>query len=186
MNETILVKDKTETDKKSVEMNRVVISGEVFYKIANNDAMRPFFMSIVSDSNHWLFISSNGGLTAGRKNAEFPLFPYYTDDKITEFADITGSKTIVQIHANNETNLWEPFSERFNDKYSITRNLYKNNYGNKIIFEEILQDFNITFRYQWSTSNLFGFVKTSEIINHSDHDYPISILDGIQNIMPQG
>ena len=186
MNETILVKDKTETDKKSVEMNRVVISGEVFYKIANNDAMRPFFMSIVSDSNHWLFISSNGGLTAGRKNAEFALFPYYTDDKITEFADITGSKTIVQIHANNETNLWEPFSERFNDKYSITRNLYKNNYGNKIIFEEILQDFNITFRYQWSTSNLFGFVKTSEIINHSDHDYPISILDGIQNIMPQG
>ena len=47
-------------------------------------------MSIVSDSNHWLFISSNGGLTAGRKNAEFALFPYYTDDKITEFADITG------------------------------------------------------------------------------------------------
>ena len=188
MNEsqTILVKDKTETDKKSVEMNRVVISGEVFYKIANNDTMRPFFMSIVSDSNHWLFISSNGGITAGRKNAEFALFPYYTDDKITEFADITGNKTIVQIHANNETNLWEPFSERFNDKYSITRNLYKNNYGNKIIFEEILHDFNITFRYQWSTSNLFGFVKTSEIINHSDHDYPISILDGIQNIMPQG
>lgn len=188
MNEsqTILVKDKTETDKKSVEMNRVVINGEVFYKIANNDAMRPFFMSIVSDSNHWLFISSNGGLTAGRKNAEFALFPYYTDDKITEFADITGSKTIVQIQANNETNLWEPFSERFNDKYSITRNLYKNNYGNKVIFEEILHDFNITYRYQWSTSNLFGFVKTSEIINHSDHDYPISILDGIQNIMPQG
>ena len=188
MNEsqTIPVKDKTKTAIKSVEMDMVVIGGEMFYKIENSDAMRPFFMSIVSDSNHWLFISSNGGLTAGRKNAEFALFPYYTDDKITEFADITGSKTIFQIHSNNQTNLWEPFSERFNDKYSISRNLYKNNYGNKIIFEEILHDFNITYRYQWSTSNLFGFVKTSEIINHSDSDYKITLLDGIQNVMPQG
>ena len=82
---------------KSVEMNIISIEGEVFYHISNNDAMRPFFMSIVSDSNHWMFISSNGGLTAGRKNAEFALFPYYTDDKITEFADITGSKTIFQV-----------------------------------------------------------------------------------------
>jgi len=167
-------------------MQLIEIKGEKFYKIENCDAMRPFFMSIVSDSNHWLFISSNGGLTAGRKNAEFALFPYYTDDKITEFADITGSKTIFQIHSNNQTNLWEPFSERFNDKYSISRNLYKNNYGNKIIFEEILHDFNITYRYQWSTSNLFGFVKTSEIFNHSDNDYAITLLDGIQNVMPQG
>ncbi len=167
-------------------MQLIKIEGEKFYKIANNDAMRPFFMSIVSDSNHWLFISSNGGLTAGRKNAEFALFPYYTDDKITEFADITGSKTIFQIHGKNQTQLWEPFSERFNDKYSITRNLYKNSYGNKIIFEEILHDFNITFRYQWSTSNIYGFVKKSEIINHSENDYSITLLDGIQNIMPQG
>ena len=183
---TIVAKDGTKTQSKSVAMDMVAIDGEMFYKIANNDTMRPFFMSIVSDSNHWLFISSNGGLTAGRKNAEFALFPYYTDDKITEFADITGSKTIFQIHGKNQTNLWEPFSERFNDKYSVSRNLYKNNYGNKIIFEEILHDFNLTFRYQWSTSNIFGFVKTSEIINRSDNDYSITLLDGIQNIMPQG
>ena len=65
----------------------VKINKENYYKISNSDAMRPFFMSIVSDSNHWMFISSNGGLTAGRKNAEYSLFPYYTDDKITESAD---------------------------------------------------------------------------------------------------
>ena len=185
-NPSILNQDETKETDKSVAMDMVTIDGEMFYKIANNDAMRPFFMSIVSDSNHWLFISSNGGLTAGRKNAEFALFPYYTDDKITEFADITGSKTIFQIHGENQTLLWEPFSERFNDKYSISRNLYKNNYGNKIIFEEILHDFNITYRYQWSTSNIYGFVKKSEIINHSENDYSITLLDGIQNIMPQG
>ncbi len=183
---SILAKDKTKTEKKSVAMDMVFLEGEEYYKIANHDQMRPFFMSIVSDSNHWLFISSNGGLTAGRKNAEFALFPYYTDDKITEFADITGSKSVFQIQHENQTLLWEPFSERFNDDYTISRNLYKNNYGNKIIFEEILHDLNITFRYQWSSSAVFGFIKKSEIINHSDNDYSITLLDGIQNIMPQG
>ena len=167
-------------------MQLIEIKGEKFYKITNHDNMRPFFMSIVSDSNHWLFISSNGGLTAGRKNAEFALFPYYTDDKITEFADITGSKTIFQIQWNGEIHLWEPFSERFNDKYNLTRNLYKNEFGNKIIFEEIHHDFDLTFKYQWSSSNIFGFVKTSEIINNSDNDYQISLVDGIQNILPHG
>ena len=105
----------------SIEITK--IENEQFYKIGNSDKMRPFFMSIVSDSDHWMFISSNGGLSAGRKNAEFALFPYYTDDKITESADITGSKSIFQIHNGDETHIWEPFSERFNDKYSISRNL---------------------------------------------------------------
>jgi len=74
---------ENEIENKKVSMDIVLLNGEKYYKIANNDTMRPFFMSIVSDSNHWMFISSNGGLTAGRKNAEFALFPYYTDDKIT-------------------------------------------------------------------------------------------------------
>ena len=167
-------------------MNIVEIEGEKYYKIANNDKMRPFFMSIVSDSNHWMFISSNGGLSAGRKNAEFALFPYYTDDKITEFADITGSKSIFQIRFDGQVLVWEPFSERFNEKYKLTRNLYKNLYGNKIIFEEIHNDLQLTFRYQWNSTDTFGFVKKSEIINHSEKDYAITLLDGIQNIMPHG
>jgi hypothetical protein len=167
-------------------MNIIEIEGENFYKIENHDKMRPFFMSIVSDSNHWMFVSSNGGLSAGRKNAEFALFPYYTDDKITEFADVTGSKTIFQIHHNDQLLIWEPFSERFNEKYSISRNLYKNNYGNKIIFEEVLHDFKLTFSYEWNNSNKFGFVKKSKIVNNSNKELHISVLDGIQNILPQG
>jgi len=183
--QTIMNNDSKIVDK-TVSLEMVVIDNENYYKIANNDSMRPFFMSIVSDSNHWLFISSNGGLTAGRKNAEFALFPYYTDDKITEFADITGSKSIFQIHSDEKTFIWEPFSERFNENYSISRNLYKNSYGNKIIFEEVHNDFQLTYRYQWSSSNLFGFVKTSELINNATSDYSITLLDGIQNILPNG
>ena len=175
-----------ENNNKSVSMDVVTFNGEQFYKISNSDCMRPFFMSIVSDSNHWMFISSNGGLTAGRKNAEFALFPYYTDDKITESAEITGSKTIFQVSYNNQTLIWEPFSERFTDKYSISRNLYKNFYGNKIIFEEINHDLELSFSYEWNSSNKFGFVKQASIKNYSDKSYQISVLDGIQNIMPHG
>jgi hypothetical protein len=184
--ETSFVDTIIDIKDKPVSMDMLLIEGEQFYKITNSDSMRPFFMSIVSDSNHWMFISSNGGLSAGRKNAEFALFPYYTDDKITEFADITGSKSIFQIQLEDQIHIWEPFSERFNDNYSISRNLYKSIYGNKIIFEEILHDFELTFRYQWSSSNKFGFVKKSEIKNDSNREYRITVLDGIQNIMPDG
>jgi len=171
---------------KTASMETAFIDGEKYYKIINNEVMRPFFMSIVSDSNHWMFISSNGGLSAGRKNSEFALFPYYTDDKITESADITGSKTIFQIEHDEQLVVWEPFSERYTDQYFITRNLYKNFYGNKIIFEEINHDLKLTYRYHWNSSNKYGFVKKSEIHNHSDKECKISILDGLQNIMPYG
>jgi len=183
---TSLNENQMDSTNKTVAIDIITTEGEQFYKISNCDKMRPFFMSIVSDSNHWMFISSNGGLTAGRKNAEFALFPYYTDDKITEFADVTGSKSIFQIHFEDKVLVWEPFSERFNEKYNLTRNIYKNFYGNKVIFEEIHNDLQLTFRYQWSSSNIFGFVKKAEIKNDSDTDYNITVLDGLQNIMPQG
>ncbi len=160
--------------------------GEKWFKISNHDRLRPFFMSVVSDSNHWMFISSNGGLSAGRKNSEYALFPYYTDDKITDLADTTGSKTIIQIKGKEQTQLWEPFSDRFADNYSITRNIYKNRFGNKILFEEINHTLNLSFRYQWNSSNQFGFVRKSELINHSDRDYSLSFVDGIQNVLPYG
>ncbi|WP_299781607.1 hypothetical protein [uncultured Formosa sp.] len=164
----------------------VTLNGETYYKISNSDSMRPFFMSIVSDSNHWMFISSNGGLTAGRKNAESALFPYYTDDKITELAEITGSKTILQIHIKGQSIIWEPFSERQTGLYKITRNLYKNSYGNKIVFEEVNHDLKLTFRYQWNSSNQYGFVKKSTLENHSKNTISVTVLDGLQNLLPSG
>ncbi|WP_415060147.1 hypothetical protein [Flavobacterium sp.] len=171
-------------ENKIINMETVTVFGEKYAKITNADAMRPFFMSIVSDSDHWMFISSNGGLSAGRKNAEFSLFPYYTDDKITESAEITGSKSIFRVKKDGNVILWEPFSIRQNGKYSTTRNVYKNVYGNKVVFEEINNDLGLTFRYQWSSSNLFGFVKTSELINHSGAEISVELIDGLQNILP--
>lgn len=177
---------KSEASFRGSEVNGefVEVNNENFYKISNSDKMRPFFMSLVSESNHWMFISSNGGISAGRKNAEKALFPYYTEDKITESAEITGSKTIILLHKQNKSLLWEPFSMKYEGVYDINRNLYKNAFGNKVIFEEINNDLGLTFRYQWNTSNKFGFVKKSTLINNNNKSSQVSVLDGIQNILP--
>ncbi|NNM17383.1 MAG: hypothetical protein HKP24_02320 [Croceitalea sp.] len=171
---------------KNKQIEKVQIENEAFFKIANSDSLRPFFMSVVSDSNHWMFISSNGGLTAGRKNAEYALFPYYSDDKITESAEITGSKTMIRIIGARDSHIWEPFSNRFEGVYKVSRNLYKNVYGNKILFEEVNHDLKLAYRYQWCSSDRFGFVRKSALINQGDKNVKVSLLDGIQNILPYG
>jgi hypothetical protein len=174
------------TKNKQTVLAQVRIDKEIYYEISNVDTMRPFFMSILSDSNHWMFIGSNGGLTAGRKDAEQALFPYYTDDKIIESTEITGSKTIFRILKENKSYLWEPFSIRCNNLYNLQRNLYKSARGNKIVFEEVNHDLKLTFQYKWSTSNFYGFVKSSKLINEGPVEMNISVIDGIQNILPYG
>ena len=180
-----IVEDKAVSNSK-VTLSQLSIAEEQYFKISNCDAMEPFFMSIVSDSNHWLFIASNGGLSAGRKNSDYALFPYYTHDKIIESSEITGSKSIFKIQENDQLHIWEPFSERFEGRYKITRNLYKHIYGHKVIFEEINHDLALTYRYEWSSSNQFGFVRQSTLLNNAQQEVSIEIVDGIQNIMPYG
>ena len=179
-------KNPVQLNDTNVSGTEVLIGDEVFYKISNVDSMRPFFMSIVSNSNHWLFISSTGGLSAGRKNSNYALFPYYTDDKITESSDHTGSKSIFLVTKSGSTFLWEPFSSRQNNIYKTTRNLYKNSYGNKIIFEEINHDLKISFTYEWNSSDKFGFIRKSNLTNLSKTVVDIRLLDGVQNILPYG
>ena len=177
---------KLQVNDENVNGEYVKINGETFYKISNYDKMDPFFMSIVSSSDHWMFISSNGGLTAGRKNPDNALFPYYTDDIIHTCHENTGSKTIILIEVDETEYLWEPFSDYYKYLYKTKRNLYKNVAGNKIIFEEDNLDLGLTFSYSWLNSEHFGFVKKSKLINTSAKDVKINLLDGIQNILSAG
>ena len=39
----------------NIGIKRLKIEGENFYQISNFNEIRPFFMSIVSDSHHWMF-----------------------------------------------------------------------------------------------------------------------------------
>jgi len=162
----------------------VTKNNERYYKIENVDQMPPFFISVVSASDHWLFISSTGCLSAGRIRPENALFPYRSVDYIHENAENTGSKTVVRVCREDNILQWEPFNPQHDGFYHVQRNLYKNAIGNKILFEEINQDLGLTFSYEWTTSENYGFVRTSHIFNNSQESVDIDILDGIQNIQP--
>ena len=157
---------------------------ENYYCIRNYDSLEPFFMTLVSSSDHWLFISTTGGLTAGRIDSAHALFPYYTVDKITENSENTGRKTILLVATDRGQMLWEPFSNRNVGIYQIQRNLYKNISGTSIVFEEVNHDLKLTYRYAWRTSETYGFVKTTYLINNSNLDCHVRLLDGLQNILP--
>ncbi|MFN8377478.1 MAG: hypothetical protein U0452_02300 [Anaerolineae bacterium] len=160
--------------------------GENFYCIENYDAIEPFFMSVVSSSDHWLFISSTGSLTAGRRNAEHALFPYYTVDKLTENSENTGHKAILLVGRDGHRSLWEPFSDRWRGSYRIQRSLYKNVSGTALVFEEVNHDLELVYRYAWRTSERFGFVRTTWLSNVGTLPAHVTFLDGVQNVMPAG
>ena len=169
-----------------VEGACVELDGEPFYRITNYSLMPPFLMSLVSDSDHWFFISSNGALTAGRRDPDHALFPYYTDDRIHDSQDQTGSVTLLRVVRDGKTYLWEPFSQRTEGLYRGSRSLYKSAFGNTIIFEEVNDDLALVFSYAWTTSERFGFVRSAAVTNRGGAPAQIELLDGIQNIMPYG
>lgn len=171
---------------KEVTGDVAVIDGVAYFKILNFDQMPPFFMTLVSDNNQWLFLGSNGGITAGRKNSEHALFPYYTDDKLLDNASNTGSVTLLRINKGDKCYLWEPFVLNHSEVYSISRNIYKSKFGNSIIFEEINHDLSLTFSYEWCFSSNYGFVRKCRLTNQDSQSTSIDVFDGIRNILPAG
>ena len=149
------------------------MDGERYFQITNTHLMPEFFMSLVGSSDHWMFISSLGALTAGRCDPDLALFPYAADDQISAARATTGPYTSIRIHRDGETfsdaDHWEPF-HRATPRNAVSQNLYKTALGNKLILEEIHHGLGLTFRYRWTYSEKFGFVRSSELINHNDQD----------------
>ena len=171
---------------KDVRGECVELDGEPFFRIAEYDAMRPFLMSLTSDSDHWVFISSTGGLTAGRKDPDHALFPYTTDDRLHDAGSTTGGKTLLFATFADRTSLWTPFSDEYAGLYSVRRNLYKNLPGNVLVFEEINADLGLTLRCSWQPSPSYGLVRECSLLNAGDADCDVRILDGVRNLMPPG
>lgn len=164
----------------------VTLGNERYYAINNVNKMAPFFVSVISNSDHWLFVSSTGGMTAGRVSPETALFPYITVDRIHESDLHTGCKTLIRVSSDNEQFYWEPFNREHELRFDITRNIYKNVLGNKLCFEEINNDLQLVFRYTWATSEEYGFVRQCELENLSQKPLSIELIDGLQNILPAG
>jgi hypothetical protein len=164
----------------------VDVDGERYYAIHNVDRMAPFFVSVISASDHWLFVSSAGGLSAGRVSPDTALFPYVTVDKIHDASLNTGPRTFVRVTGSGEAQYWEPFNAQHDTLWAIERHLYKNVLGNKLCFAEVNHDLGLEFRYTWSTSDEFGFVRHAELLNHGSEAVSIDMLDGLQNLLPAG
>jgi hypothetical protein len=174
------------TNDRAVKGEFVNVAGERFYAIRNADRMPPFFISLVSNSDHWLFISSVGGLTAGRVSPDTALFPYITVDKIHDSKTHTGGKTLLRVATNGQEHDWEPFNAEHYGFYSVSRNLYKNLLGNKLCLEEINEDLGLAFRCTWMSSNRYGFVRHCELRNLNAESVAVEVIDGLQNILPAG
>ncbi|MBT5996219.1 MAG: hypothetical protein HOG73_10935 [Candidatus Marinimicrobia bacterium] len=153
------------------------------YKISNLNQMDPFLMTITSGSDHWMYLSSTGCLTAGRIKAEYALFPYVTDDLLHRNGHFTGPVTVIRINDGDKNLLWRPFSIH-DESYEKECNLYKNSLGDTVIFEEINKSLGLTFFYKWQSSTKYGFVRKSKLINNSQKILNVELIDGLQNIMP--
>jgi len=164
----------------------VDLDGERYYVIRDVDRMPPFFVSVVSSADHWLFASSSGGLTAGRVSPETALFPYLPVDRIHESNPHTGCKTILRVPLHGRQVIWEPFNREHDGRFGTSRNLYKNVLGNKLCFEEVNHDLALAFRYAWATSDRHGLVRLCELRNLGDGPLPVEFVDGLQNILPAG
>ena len=164
----------------------VDVDGVRHYVIRNVDRMPPFLVSVISSADHWLFVSSYGGLTAGRVSPDTALFPYVTVDKVHESAAHTGSKTLVRLSLHGRQLVWEPFNREHDGRFATSRNLYKSVLGDRLCFEEVNHDVGLAFRYAWATSARHGFVRSCELQNLGDGPASVEIVDGLQNVLPAG
>jgi len=159
----------------------LTVGGELFVTIRDVDQLPPFLMSVVSASDHWLFVSSRGGLTAGRRSPAGALFPYVTDDKLHTCHAHTGPQTTVRVGAV----IWQPFRHE-NDDRQIRRTLAKSTAGTQVLFEEAHHGLGLVFRARWSTSEAFGFVRTVSLENLKAQPVSLEMVDGLVDLMPAG
>lgn len=173
-------------EKKQAQGAYVTVNGEQYYEIVDFDAMQPFFISLASDTDLWMYLSSTGGVTCGRKSPDNALFPYYTDDKITENFVHTGPKTIVRVHRDENVYLWEPFTPALDGLYDTERSILKAVTGNKLIFSEWNKDLGVRFTYHWLSADKYGWIRKVTIENKGESAVEVELIDGLQNVLPAG
>lgn len=166
-----------------VQGSYVHLDGELYYRILNIHLMPEFFMSVVGADDHWMFLSSRGALTAGRRNPDGAIFPYAADDQISAMRGQTGPVTLIRI--GQDSPIWVPFSEEPERCGAVERALYKSPMGNKVVFEE-RHATGLVFRYRWTFSPQFGFIRDCRLQNAGSTRVSLAVLDGVQNILPCG
>lgn len=166
----------------TMDYNFQDIEGERFICINALETIPTFFVSMISAQDHWFFTATNGALSAGRGSPGNSLFPYYTVDKIINNSNCTGPQTLIKV----ADKVWEPFKSSSERIFSIGRKIYKSINGDTLIFEEVNHDLNLTFSYTWSTSEKYGFIRRSKLVNSSESAVEITIIDGLSDFLASG
>ena len=165
----------------------VELDGEPYYKISGSDRMAPFFITLASNSDLWMFLTSKGGLTAGRRDADGALFPYETVDRLHDAHTHTGPVTALRIaQPEGRYVVWRPFHDDGALPPELERNLYKNALGSKVVFEEVHHGLGLRFRYRWAAAHDLGWVRTVSLHNTGDAPRQIDVVDGLRNLLPTG
>lgn len=161
----------------------VTLDGRRYYEIQGYDALQPFFMTMVSASDLWLFISSHGGLTAGRGAPEQALFPYNTSDVLHKSGLHTGSRTWIRVGSGENAREWEPFNLEQRGRYRLERSLLKDELGMRIMFSELNHDLGLRFSYTWTSADRFGIVREASLTSLGQA-LELEIVDGVLNLLP--
>lgn len=164
------------------------IDGTAVQRITPLDAVAPFLMTIVSNADLWMFVSSTGGLTAGRVRPADCVFPYETDDRLHRTGigagGRTGPATVLRIVRDGEAVVWRPFS---GDAGPRRRSVAKSLLGHAVFFEEHDPDLGFTFRYRWAPSDRYGWVRTATLVHDGGVGVAeVEVVDGLVGVMPWG
>ena len=165
----------------------VDLDGDRCYRIDAADQMPPFLMTVTGASDMWCFLSSSGGITAGRRNASSALFPYYTEDKLTDHVAATGGATVLRLAdtATGALRVWDVFGCGVPDP-AVSARLYKSVLGDVVTVEREHEELKIVVRCTWRTSQRFGLLRTTTISTYADQDLRVEVLDGLRNLLPPG
>ncbi len=155
-----------------------------FQCIRHVDALPPFLMSVVSNGDGWMFVTSAGVLTAGRVSPERACFPYQTADKLLERPDVSGAWTLVRPAGTRGEACWEPWCAR-PAPGSVDRVLHKSHHHSEIIFEETHAELGLRLTARLGFSAAHGLVRccTLEALTATQE---VELLDGWRTLHVPG
>ncbi len=176
------------TTQTSVGLISTELLGEPAFAIECAELKSPFLMQLITSSDAWAFIGSNGAITAGRQNPDHALFPYYTEDKLFDMNNTSGSCSIIRCMdpTNGKITTWHPLKDTTDLPPTISRRVVKSLSGSKIAVEETHEALKLSIRITWTSSNSLGILRQTQLTSLDSEGPAVSmdVLDGIINVLP--
>jgi hypothetical protein len=165
----------------------IELDGEPFYRITAVDRLPPFLVNLPTDTDLWMFVSSTGGVTAGRRDPSGALFPYETVDRLHDSLHHTGPVTWLRVErAGAEPLLWQPLAPADPLPGGLERSLSKSILGHRVVFEEFHAPAGLLFASRWAGGDETGWVRTVTLTNLADDPVAVNLVDGLRNLLPSG